>query len=92
MADWAKTGVLPKMPELTTELTAPIYKFDAENLMRLEKKSEIKKRTGVSPDLADAIALTFAAPVFHKDITTIAPMRQSATGAAADYDPYAGGD
>lgn len=92
MADWAKTGVLPKMPELTTELTAPIYKFDAENLMRLEKKSEIKKRTGVSPDLADAIALTFAAPVFHKDITTIAPMHQSATGAAADYDPYAGGD
>ena len=31
--------------------------------MQLEEKSELKKRVGRSPDMADALALTFAEPV-----------------------------
>lgn len=31
--------------------------------MKLESKEQLKARTGRSPDLADALALTFALPV-----------------------------
>lgn len=87
MSEWASTGVFPKMPELVTELTAPIYKFDQNSKLLLEKKAEIKKRTGVSPDLADAIALTFAAPVAPRELREL--MRnQMNTGKSADYDPF----
>ena len=35
--------------------------------MVLESKEKIKERLGRSPDLADALALTFAAPVRKSD-------------------------
>lgn len=70
LAEWVRRGgCLPSgLPELTAELTAPTYKFDAANHLLLEKKAEVKKRTGTSPDLADALALTFAAPVAPRDL------------------------
>lgn len=87
MSEWVKAGgALPRMPELVTELVAPHYKFDRENKLLLEKKSEIKKRTGVSPDIADALALTFAAPVAPKGLREL--RGHGATGKAADYDPF----
>lgn len=62
MAEWIKRGgALPPMPELTRELTAPTYTFVGGKFM-LEPKDKIKERLGVSPDLADALALTFAHP------------------------------
>jgi hypothetical protein len=83
MADWIRAGgCLPDMGELITELTAPKYKFDEHNHLLLEKKAEIKKRTGTSPDLADALALTFAAPVAHP---SLAQRRRSADH---DHDPF----
>lgn len=88
MAEWIRSvGALPDMGELTAELTTPTYKFDENNHLQLEKKSEIKKRTGVSPDLADALALTFAAPVAPKDLGRHFSARNH-TGKAADYDPF----
>lgn len=87
MAEWVKSGVLPEVPELVSELTTPTYKFDANNKLLLEKKAEIKKRTGVSPDIADAIGLTFAAPVAPRELRELQQSR-SATGKRADYDPY----
>lgn len=45
------------------ELTGPLYSFDEKNAIRLEKKSDMKKRGVPSPDRADALALTFAYPV-----------------------------
>jgi len=60
MAEWVKRGgALPHIPELTRELTSPTYTFVQGKFM-LEPKDLIKKRIGVSPDLADALALTFA--------------------------------
>jgi hypothetical protein len=85
MAQWVKErAALPDMPELHSELTAPKYSFERDNKLKLEKKSEIKKRTGVSPDVADALALTFAAPVLPRSL------RESAAAERrdADYDPY----
>lgn len=62
MADWVKGGgALPHMPELVAELTQPTYTFVNGRFM-LEEKDQIKKRLGRSPDLADALAQTFALP------------------------------
>lgn len=60
MAEWIKRGgSLPPMPELIRELTAPEYTF-INGKFAIEKKEQIKDRLGFSPDLADALALTFA--------------------------------
>jgi hypothetical protein len=61
--DWLSRGSLPKDELLAQELTAPMYKFDAQNAIFLEKKDDMKKRGIPSPDVADAFALTFAYPV-----------------------------
>lgn len=62
MRDWIKTrGALPDLPELIPELTKPTYYFH-EGKVRLVEKDIIKETLGRSPDLADALALTFAIP------------------------------
>lgn len=87
LAEWVKAdGALPHMPELVSELTTPTYKFDAHNHLLMEKKAEIKKRTGVSPDIADAIALTFAQPVLPR---ALREERRNASN-PADIDPFEG--
>ena len=64
MAQWIKTeGVIPNLPDLKADLCQVCYDYDALGRLRLESKEKIKERTGKSPDLADALALTFAAPV-----------------------------
>ncbi|VDO06494.1 unnamed protein product [Brugia timori] len=66
MADWVKGGgAIPNDNVLKLELATPTYKFDANNRILLESKDDIKKRLpdAGSPDLADALALTFAQPV-----------------------------
>lgn len=67
MKRWIEQGgAIPNVPELKTELCVPTYDFDAANRMRLESKEKIKERMGKSPDIADALALTFAMPVMPK--------------------------
>lgn len=44
-------------------LAAPGYRYDAEGAVILEKKEDIKKRLGFSPDAGDAMALTHASPI-----------------------------
>lgn len=62
--EWLKLGgALPGNTELAAELAQPRYSYDAANRMKLEAKADIKKRLGKSPDLADALVLTFAEPV-----------------------------
>lgn len=60
MSEWVKRGgSLPKLPELTKELTSPTYTFKDGRFL-LESKDQIKARLKFSPDLADALAQTFA--------------------------------
>lgn len=67
MAAWLKAGgALPNQAELKADLCQTCYDFDAAGRLRLEPKEKIKERSGKSPDLADALALTFAAPVFPR--------------------------
>lgn len=62
MAKWVQAGgALPNMPELVRELTVPTYTFLGGKFV-LEDKDQIKQRLGSSPDLADALAQTFALP------------------------------
>ncbi|MBP5404093.1 MAG: terminase family protein [Elusimicrobiaceae bacterium] len=68
MGQWIKTvGVLPQSAELKADLCQVRYDYDFLGRLRLESKEKIKERTGKSPDLADALALTFAAAVRAKN-------------------------
>ncbi len=66
MATWLRGGgAIPNDVHLKTELATPTYWFDSAGRKVLESKDDIKARLkgGASPDIADALALTFAAPV-----------------------------
>lgn len=64
MRDWIREGgAIPPDPILQADLCAPTYGFTVKGLQILEAKDKIKERIGRSPDLADALALTFAVPV-----------------------------
>lgn len=57
---------LPKDENLLGELCSVKKKYDSRGRLQLEEKAEIKSRLGRSPDMADALALTFAEPVFEQ--------------------------
>ena len=62
MAEWIKRGgQLPNDNKLVSELISPTYTFKSGKML-LEPKDQIKDRIGYSPDIADAIALTFGLP------------------------------
>ena len=63
MRKWLKTGALPGDRELADDLVGPEFGFVRENVIQLERKKDMKKRGLASPDVGDALALTFAQPV-----------------------------
>lgn len=86
MREWLLSGgAIPDNLALKQELATPIYWYDTQGKLVLEPKEEIKKRLkgGASPDLADALALTFAMPVAPRTHPMLLRPR------ARDYDPYA---
>ncbi len=66
MKEWVPAGCLPDDPEIEVDLTGREYGYDAKNAVQLEKKDDMKKRGLASPDIGDALALTFAVPVQPK--------------------------
>jgi hypothetical protein len=88
MANWIKAGgSLPPIPEMVAELTSPTYGFK-EGKMIIESKDQIKKRLARSPDLADALALTFAIPDAPAGVKRMLG-GSSGNGKPKEYDPYA---
>jgi len=87
MAEWIKRGgALPDIPELVRELTTPTYYFQ-NGKFQLEPKDQIKERLGSSPDLADALCLTFALPEMPAALGF--PYTQvNRNSAKTDYDPF----
>lgn len=63
MKEWLKTGLIPDEQALIDDLTGVEYGFAKENKIQLEKKEDMKRRGLASPDISDALALTFAFPV-----------------------------
>jgi phage terminase large subunit len=60
--DWLATRSvkLPKDDMLRMELVAPRYTFTSSGKLVVESKDSMRKRGQRSPDLADALCLTFA--------------------------------
>ena len=66
MADWiGKGGCIPDNPSLISELAMPTFDYNDKNQKVLESKKQIRDRLGKSPDLADALCLTFADDVIE---------------------------
>ncbi len=60
LRDWLRGGALPEDPQLIEELCAPMYSISAEDVIALERKDSMTERGAPSPDIADALACTFA--------------------------------
>ena len=91
MKQWIEEGgAIPNDIALKQELATPIYWYDNVGRRVLESKDQIKKRLqgAGSPDLADALALTFALPVAKKEMEDIYIKKRKETTHKKDYDPY----
>ena len=91
MREWLTSGgCIPDDVDLKTQLETRQYGYvirDGRDAIQLEKKADMKKRGLQSPDIADALALTFAYPVqasqnAGRAAKGVAPLVQS------DYDPF----
>jgi hypothetical protein len=88
--EWIEQGgAIPNDPALKQELATPTYWYDGAGRRVLESKDDIKQRLqgGGSPDLADALALTFAYAVGKKNLRDIYDRPKTRE---VEYDPYAG--
>jgi hypothetical protein len=93
MRDWIVSGGgIPNDMQLKQDLATPTYKFTTgQDVYSLESKDEIKRRIGRSPDMGDALALTFAYPV-QRDLVRASGIAIR-TGVEPEqilsYDPFA---
>ena len=70
---------VPDNPQLMEELLAISYEFGENGKVKIISKDKIKEELGRSPDLADALALTYFTDVMSSgsreivDYATVAP-------------------
>lgn len=89
MSEWVKRGGgLPNSPQLTRELTTPTYTL-VNGKFQIEPKDQIKKRLGFSPDLGDALALTFAWGEMPSSMSGEGIPFARGPQLKSDFDPYA---
>lgn len=71
MRDWLSGGSIPALEHagvsLIDELAGPRYGLDPKERIQLERKREMRSRGAPSPNIADALALTFAYPLYEAD-------------------------
>jgi phage terminase large subunit len=88
MAEWVKSrGALPNLPGLVEELTTVTYSYKGGQLL-LEPKDLVKKRLGRSPDLADALALTFMLPDGARNPNLPFGFQPEHQHATTDWNPF----
>jgi len=75
MREWLKSAAIPSDRYLKSDLISPMMKPDSKGSIFLESKKDMRARGLASPDAADAIALTFAFPVAHREYTGIIQKR-----------------
>ena len=86
MRDWFKSGgAIPDNSDLKDDLLAPEFSINTSNKIQLERKTDMKKRGAASPDLADALALTFASDILKASSNY--PYSNPHPYSAQDYDP-----
>lgn len=86
MREWLAVGAIPDDPELYDDLTSPEYGLNAKDQIQLERKEDMKKRGLSSPDIADALALTFAKKVNRRDAPRLSRGGIARSYAVNDYD------
>jgi hypothetical protein len=76
---------IPNSSELRDQLIGPEYDFNLRGELQLERKADMKRRGLSSPDIADALALTYARPVMQRQYDD-----WLGTGnVVSEYDPFA---
>jgi len=80
MRDWLRTASIPKDRQLKADFTGPKTKPNSAGTIFLEGKREMKSRGLASPDAADALAVTFAYPVAHRESREKSLRRHSLPG------------
>lgn len=65
MREWLDDGPvsIPDRDDLHADLCGPHFKYDSRTRIQIESKEDMKKRGVRSPDLGDALALTFSQSV-----------------------------
>jgi hypothetical protein len=88
LSEWikGKPVCIPEDQGLIADLVTPSYSYKSSGKLILESKDDMKKRLGRSPDSGDALALTFAYPVYP--LNQLQSLQQQ-YGSKKDYDPYA---
>jgi hypothetical protein len=91
LRDWLRHGSIPELSTgenvtLASELTAPNYGLNKAEAIQLESKLDMRKRKVASPNVADALACTFAMPHIAYDINTADEMKIETV--ARDYNPF----
>lgn len=85
MRDWLKQGgCIPKDHQLYSELISPETVARVDGKIQLEAKKDLKARGVPSPNIADALALSFAYPVKHK----ASFISETNSSHKSDYDPF----
>lgn len=82
MKEWLKAGGELNDQQTADEISAPEYRVKLDGKIVLEDKTELKKRAGISPNRADALALTFSFPVVKKSFYA------GNGGHQSTYDPF----
>ncbi len=67
MKDWLKSASISTDRQLKADLTGPTKKPNSAGTIFLEGKKEMRARGLASPDAADALAVTFAFPIAHRE-------------------------
>jgi hypothetical protein len=91
--DWLPGGSIPAISTgenitLLDELIGPTYALTKNESIQLESKKEMRARGIPSPNVADALACTFAYPSYEY-IPSSADAEIMKPTIAPDYDPYA---
>jgi hypothetical protein len=85
MREWLPTAAIPNDQFLIDDLKAPEYEWHPlTNQLKLESKDRMKDRGLASPDMAEALAQTFARSVARRDV----PYGRSATRKRRDAEEY----
>jgi hypothetical protein len=86
LRDGLRYLAIPQSSDLRDQLIGPEFDYNLKGALQLEKKSDMKRRGLASPDLADALALTYARPVFWRNDMDWSNTR--AGECIMDYNPF----
>lgn len=91
--NWLETGSIPREVDgqdasTIDELIAPNYFITDKEEIRLESKRDMRSRGVASPNWADALACTFALPLFTPAVDGLGRPLDTPPVVLDDYDPF----